>query len=83
MMILTLHKMIHGNMIRLIFFIIGHPHVFSHREVVRATAVLSFDCLILATDTRVLVYLTGLFVFIEDRLCCRIIYAKLISCAPN
>ena len=72
----------HGNLVRPDFFVDDHPHVLSHLVVVGAV-VLAIQVVFAAPDTRVLVYLTRLFVFIEDRLSRRIINPQLISRAPN
>lgn len=72
----------HGNLVGPVVFVDDHPHVLSHRVVVGAV-VLAIQVVFAAPDARVLVYLTRLFVFIEDRLRRRIIDPQLISRAPN
>ena len=57
----------HGNLVGPVVFVDDHPHVLSHRVVVGAV-VLAIQVVFAAPDARVLVYLTRLFVFIEDRL---------------
>ena len=72
----------HGNLVGPVVFVDDHPHVLSHRVVVGAV-VWAIQVVFAAPDARVLVYLTRLFVFIEDRLRRRIIDPQLISRAPN
>ena len=73
--------MSHGKIVGLIILLVSHTRVLSHGVVVRGAILLRQ--LIFAFDARILVNLARLFVFVEDRLCSRIIYTKLICCAPN
>ena len=63
----------------------GHRCVINiHRFIIGGAALLTaFSWFFPVPDTRVLVNLPRLFVFVEDRLCSGIINTKLIGCTPN